>query len=186
MKKHEKPETASGQGEGPKAPHLCWCHKAGTKKTDLTRNLGMEAGLQSLEGNGIWGREVQEVSAPLQRQAGLCYRRQARKQGQGTGKRSGGKSRAELWFQTPLHFSLRCTALSSSPPDLPNLSCLLLPRALVSCLDCCNSLHIGLTPPVLPLAVQTPHCGRTDSSIRKSSPCYLCFTSLSRDELKTS
>lgn len=161
--KHETLETASGQSEGPKAPHLCWCHKAGSKKTDLTRNLGVEVGLQSLERNGIWGREVQEVCAPLQRRAGLCYRRQARKQGQGTGKRSGGKSGAELWLQTPLHFSLRCAALSPSPLDLPNLSCLLLPHVLVSCLDCYNGLHTGLTPPVLPLAVQTPHCSQTDS-----------------------
>lgn len=46
------------------------------------------------------------------------------------------------------------------------------PVVIISCLDNFNSLHTGLTPPVLPLAVQTPHCNQTDSSIRKSLPWY--------------
>lgn len=49
-----------------------------------------------------------------------------------------------------------------------------IPVLIISCLDDCNSLHTGLTPPVLPLVVQTPHCNQTDSSIIKSLLC--CFS----------
>ena len=55
-----------------------------------------------------------------------------------------------------------------------------------------NRLLTGLNPPILPLAVQTLHCNQTDSSIRKSLPCYFSILFLYyffihlEDEIKTS
>lgn len=51
------------------------------------------------------------------------------------------------------------------------------PVRTTSCLDSCKSTLTGLTRAVLPLAVHTPHCSQTSSAIRKSLPCYFCFTS---------
>lgn len=147
-----------------------------TKKQTLDRGRTKVTG-----GNRIWGREVQEVCAPSQRRVGggVNYSSQERKQGQKLRKGVGGRQSWAMVLKTFAFLPQMCrtepklsrppVSVMSSPSQCSS------PVLIISCLDNFNSLQTGLTPPALSLAVQTPHCSQTDSSIRISLPCFLFY-----------